>query len=132
MSVKVVVDCSASAEAGGDEALKERALELLMAGDTAGAARMVAAFEASRSPRNVVVLPLTDADREQVRADEAAAEVWRVEERRAERNALLAACDWTQVPDAPLDFGLVEAWRGYRQELRDLDMGGVAFPEPPA
>jgi hypothetical protein len=36
---------------------------------------------------------------------------------RAERNAKLAACDWTQLPDAPVDAA---AWATYRQELRDI------------
>lgn len=39
------------------------------------------------------------------------------EEVRAERNALLAASDWTQVADAPVDQA---AWAAYRQELRDV------------
>jgi hypothetical protein len=36
---------------------------------------------------------------------------------RRERNALLAASDWTQVADAPVDNA---AWAKYRQALRDL------------
>ena len=36
---------------------------------------------------------------------------------RGERDRLLAASDWTQVPDAPVDQ---QAWATYRQELRDL------------
>ena len=33
------------------------------------------------------------------------------------RSQLLSDCDWTQLPDAPVD---VEAWRTYRQKLRDV------------
>lgn len=36
---------------------------------------------------------------------------------RAERDALLAASDWTQVADAPVDSA---AWAVYRQALRDV------------
>ena len=36
---------------------------------------------------------------------------------RKQRNELLAACDWTQVADAPVDK---EAWAAYRQALRDI------------
>jgi hypothetical protein len=36
---------------------------------------------------------------------------------RAERNKLLADCDWTQLPDAPVDAA---AWAVYRQALRDI------------
>ena len=35
------------------------------------------------------------------------------------RNMLLQACDWTQLPDVPLTPEQVEAWRVYRQALRD-------------
>ena len=36
---------------------------------------------------------------------------------RAERDGLLAASDWTQVADAPVDQ---QAWAIYRQKLRDI------------
>ena len=49
------------------------------------------------------------------------------------RNAELAATDWTQLPDAPVDK---TAWAEYRQALRDLPaQGGLAeeatFPTKP-
>ena len=52
---------------------------------------------------------------------------------RQERNARLKACDWTQVPDAPVDQ---TAWATYRQELRDLpentaDPREVVWPQEP-
>ena len=43
---------------------------------------------------------------------------------REERNARLAACDWTQVGDAPVDE---EVWAIYRQALRDIT-GQPTFP----
>ena len=46
-------------------------------------------------------------------------------EARARRAALLAASDWTQVADAPVESS---AWAAYRQALRDIpDQPG--FPE---
>lgn len=36
---------------------------------------------------------------------------------RTERNTRLAACDWTQLADAPVDR---LAWANYRQALRDI------------
>lgn len=39
---------------------------------------------------------------------------------RLERNQRLFDCDWTQLPDAPLSPEKVEAWKLYRQQLRDL------------
>ncbi len=43
---------------------------------------------------------------------------------RAERNRLIAECDWTQVADSPVDKA---AWATYRQELRDLTLQ-AGFP----
>lgn len=36
---------------------------------------------------------------------------------RADRNRRLSECDWTQLPDAPVDHA---AWAAYRQALRDV------------
>ena len=52
---------------------------------------------------------------------------------RAWRDRLLAASDWTQTADAPVDK---QAWADYRQALRDFPATWVAgptadFPEPP-
>ena len=52
---------------------------------------------------------------------------------RKQREDLLAACDWTQLSDAPVDK---EAWAAYRQALRDIsDQAGfpydVVFPQDP-
>jgi len=61
---------------------------------------------------------------------------------RAERNRLLTACDWR----ASSDLTLTDAWKTYRQSLRDLpasaspkldadgnlDMSSVTFPTEPS
>jgi hypothetical protein len=52
---------------------------------------------------------------------------------RQQRNELLSACDWTQLPDSPADH---EAWATYRQELRDVTAQAgfpwdVVWPETP-
>lgn len=47
---------------------------------------------------------------------------------RVERNARLAASDWTQAPDAPT--ANVAAWKVYRQALRDLPQRTV-YPNAP-
>lgn len=43
---------------------------------------------------------------------------------RQERNQRLADCDWTQLPDAPVDAAV---WVTYRQALRDVT-GQPGFP----
>lgn len=53
---------------------------------------------------------------------------------RVQRNAMLSACDWTQVSDAPIDKS---AWAAYRQLLRDVpEQSGfpttVSWPTSPA
>lgn len=52
---------------------------------------------------------------------------------RAERNAKLSACDWTQLADAPLTDVEKADWATYRQALRDLpstqsDPFDIAWP----
>jgi hypothetical protein len=52
---------------------------------------------------------------------------------RAERDALLAASDYTQVADAPGDTA---AWATYRQALRDVpsqsDVDNITWPQEPS
>jgi hypothetical protein len=55
---------------------------------------------------------------------------------RSRRNALLAACDWTQLADAPLSADGKAAWAAYRQALRNLpatfpNAANVVWPEKP-
>lgn len=55
---------------------------------------------------------------------------------RIERDRRLSACDWTQMPDNALTEAQREAWRIYRQALRDLPEGTVdpaapAWPNQP-
>lgn len=51
---------------------------------------------------------------------------------RTDRNQFLSACDWTQLPDAPVD---ATAWAAYRQELRDItnqpDPFNIVWPQEP-
>ena len=59
------------------------------------------------------------------------------EEARAQRDKLLAETDWTQVLDAPIDAETREAYRAYRQALRDIpEQEGfpesITWPELPA
>ena len=56
---------------------------------------------------------------------------------REKRDALLKACDWTQTGDAPLGEARQEAWRTYRQLLRDVPQQAgfpytVVWPGAPA
>lgn len=58
-----------------------------------------------------------------------------VSDPRIKRNTLLAACDWTQLPDVP-SWVNVQAWRTYRQKLRDITTqtgfpDRVEWPTPP-
>jgi hypothetical protein len=67
-------------------------------------------------------------------AEEIAERLQRKEaEVRQQRNELLSACDWTQLPDSPADH---EAWAAYRQALRDVTAQEgfpweITWPEEP-
>lgn len=50
--------------------------------------------------------------------------------RRAQRDSLLAASDWTQIDDASPRGGK-PAWASYRASLRELDMSGTDWPAAP-
>lgn len=59
------------------------------------------------------------------------------DEARTQRDKLLADTDWTQVLDAPIDAETREAYRVYRQALRDIpEQEGfpeaIIWPELPA
>jgi hypothetical protein len=52
---------------------------------------------------------------------------------RTRRDELLTRCDWTQLPDSPVDK---QAWADYRQALRDVPSQSgfpysVVWPEEP-
>jgi hypothetical protein len=70
------------------------------------------------SPSNAKVVENEDGELELVDSLERNSPSW--EAMRAERNAKLAACDWTQLVDAPLSESQKAAWAAYRQALRDL------------
>ena len=46
---------------------------------------------------------------------------------RDSRNGKLSACDWTQLPDAPISAEKKLAWGAYRQALRDVPLQ-AGFP----
>ena len=55
---------------------------------------------------------------------------------RAERDRRLAECDWTQGQDSPLSEDKKNAWKIYRQTLRDLpasitEVNIIQWPEKP-
>jgi len=77
----------------------------------------------------VQVWDVTDASEEEIaqRTAEKATSV------RSERDELLTRCDWTQLPDSPVDK---QAWADYRQALRDVPSQSgfpysVVWPEEP-
>ena len=71
---------------------------------------------------------ITDASAEEIA--ERTAQQW--QQVRDQRNELLAACDWTQLADAPVDD---LAWASYRQALRDIttqtDPFNIVWPVAP-
>lgn len=89
-------------------------------------------------PDHARLVPLDKDELAQRKVDAAAAVTARKqkagEDLRAERDRLLAASDWTQVPDAPIIDR--QAWVVYRQQLRDLpantpNPADTTWPAPP-
>jgi len=69
--------------------------------------------------------------------------IWELNQLRAQRDQLLKESDWTQLTSGnPLSTTKKNAWKSYRQKLRDLpatitelnDSNGidVVWPDPPA
>lgn len=52
----------------------------------------------------------------------------RAADARAQRDMLLATCDWTQCSDSPLDATRKAAWASYRTQLRNLP-AQAGFPD---
>jgi len=57
-------------------------------------------------------------------------------ELRRKRDAMLAACDWTQGADSPLGATTKAAWASYRTALRDVPQqsgfpGSISWPSAP-
>ena len=51
---------------------------------------------------------------------------------RKERNALLLACDWTQLADADLTPAKKLEWKEYRRKLKDITkLSPVVWPKAP-
>ena len=73
--------------------------------------RMVDGERVDLTPEEIAELETRDA------INLAGADTRKAVEVRSERNAKLAASDWTQVADVPVDKA---AWATYRQSLRDI------------
>lgn len=49
---------------------------------------------------------------------------------RQKRDKLLTDCDYTQMPDSPLSEAEKDAWKAYRQELRDITLDALFLTAP--
>ena len=60
-------------------------------------------------------------------------EQWKIV--RFQRDKKLQACDWTVLPDVPMDAPKRTEWETYRQSLRDVtsqpDPFNITWPTPP-
>ena len=71
-------------------------------------------------------IPITDEEAEAIRV--AAIIPPSVDDIRTQRDALISASDWTQIPDSPFTKAQRETWATYRQALRDITKQ-PGFPE---
>ena len=91
-------------------------------------------YRVSNGSRIVEMSPEEKAVVDTAEAERATAAAWTAI--RAQRNYLLTASDYTQLPDAPLVDEQKTAWIAYRQAIRDLpetteDPDAVVWPERP-
>lgn len=98
--------------------------------DTQNNLHFVEAENAHRLPTGSI--QITDEEAESIRI--AAIMPPSADDMRARRDALLAACDWTQARDVP--DAVATAWQPYRQALRDLTKqaefpAAIAWPVAP-
>ena len=77
-----------------------------------------------------VVVDLTAEEIEAFDASNAAADLDFSHER-AMRTSRLSACDWTDLPNAPLTAEKAAEWQTYRQELRDYPAQAEKVSELP-
>jgi hypothetical protein len=81
---------------------------------------------------NGEAVPLTPEEIAEFEASVAEAATFAWNSVRVERNGLLAASDWTQLSDAPVNK---ENWVSYRQALRDItnqeDPFNIVWPQEP-
>ena len=74
---------------------------------------------------NNSLVEISDEEYEERQAENLAAETEMLNVRNREtRNELLAASDWTQMPDSPLADEAKTSWATYRTALRNLPTNG--------
>jgi len=139
MANKVVIDVSRSGQHSPETlaAMKQEALSSLEAGNLDAAAeimQVVAEIQKNESEPAVQILELTEEEEEQREKDLIEFKKVEVEQARTERNARLAASDWTMLDDAGMTDSQRAAWAEYRKALRDLDFSdptNIEWPEAP-
>ena len=87
--------------------------------------------------RNQSLVALTEEEETAIAEEKAASNAIMLNvENRNTRNELLAASDWTQMPDSPLTDEAKTSWATYRSALRDLPTSegwpSVTFPTEPS
>jgi Phage tail assembly chaperone protein len=136
---KVVIDCSAYGGPSEEHAaaLEAEALVAMQSNDLAAAANLIEQAKAARelsSVPAVTEVELTDEELKQREADAEQSKEFQRIAAHAQRDGLLAASDWTQLPDAGVTEEKREEWKAYRQTLRDLDYSdpdSIEWPQVP-
>ena len=89
--------------------------------------------------RNGKRIPFTQAEEDARDAEEIKSaqerQARKAPKKRAKRTTLLRESDWTQLPDVPFGAPRVQAWRDYRQALRDIDFtdpDNIVWPTEPS
>lgn len=129
----VIVDCSPDVGVNREavEAARKAAVERMVAGDVEGAmSEAKRAADLAKMPSRVTRRELEPDEIKALESLRAQADADENLHWRTRRDALLAACDWTMIEDAPISPQKKTVWRKYRQALRDSKPGDE-FPKTP-
>lgn len=130
----VVIDCSGRIGQETVEKMYEEALQAAKDGNMERAGNIARQAEKAQAEMKEGPTeyrrPLTPEEIEQRVLDAEEGLLMQHRMMRMERNARLAASDWTQIPNSPLTETQRAEWAVYRQELRDLP-SRTSDPENP-
>lgn len=135
----LVIDCSGKPGQEHIDKFYAEAMEFLKEGKVQTAENLLAQIKRlegdMREGPIETLVPFTPEQMAQRELDEVEAHKAYIEMLRSERNARLAACDWTDLPHAPLTDEQKASWQKYRQELRDCmadcNPSSHEWPTPP-
>lgn len=135
----LVVDCSVPGVVDDErlQAMRDEAFALFNEGKVEEAKRLMDEIKRIEQIQETSKETYVEVDREQWDKDQEAGRQLQVQTLRLQRNSLLRESDWALLPDVNMTQEQKQAWRTYRQALRDWPstvtdpFDPPDWPEPP-